>query len=63
MKKTAKIEFKLEEDLLNQFKQVCEDNGYDMSKRLRLYIQKELELSKVGKNLISVLNIVDETSV
>lgn len=55
MKKTSKIEFKLEEELLNDFKQLCDQNGYDMSKRLRLYIQKEIELSKRDKNLISVL--------
>jgi hypothetical protein len=57
--KNKKIEFKLEEELLNDFKQLCDQNGYDMSKRLRLYIQKEIELSKQGKNLISSLEKID----
>ncbi len=57
--KNKKIEFKIEEKLLEDFRQICEKNGYDMSKRLRLYIQKEIELSKQGKNLISSLEKID----
>ena len=57
--KNKKIEFKIEEQLLEDFRQICEKNGYDMSKRLRLYIQKEIELSKQGKNLISSLEKID----
>ncbi len=41
-KKTSKIEFKLEEDLFVNYKQYCDQNGFDMSKRLRLFIQSEL---------------------
>jgi hypothetical protein len=55
-KKTAKIEFKLEEDLLKDYKSLCEKNGFDMSKRLRLWIQKEIEFNKSGENPLSLLN-------
>ena len=41
-KKTAKIEFKLEEELLNRYKLHCEKNGLNMSGRLRLFIEHEL---------------------
>ena len=44
--KTAKIEFKLEEELFKEYKSLCERNGYDISKRLRLWIQKEIDFEK-----------------
>lgn len=55
MKKTSKIEFKLDEQLYTDYKNLCEKNGYDMSKRLRIYIQKEIELDKKSKNLIDII--------
>jgi hypothetical protein len=55
MKKTSKIEFKLDEQLYIDYKNLCEKNGYDMSKRLRIYIQKEIELDKKSKNLIDII--------
>jgi hypothetical protein len=55
-KKTGKIEFKLEEELLKDYKSLCEKNGFDMSKRLRLWIQKEIEFDKSGENPLSLLN-------
>lgn len=45
-KKTSKIEFKLEEDLFIRYKSLCEKNGFDMSKRLRLFIQAEIDNNK-----------------
>jgi len=42
MKKNCKIEFKLSEEMLINYKKHCEDNGYDMSKRLRMFIENEL---------------------
>ena len=39
-----KIEFKLEEELFNSYKEFCEINGYDMSKRLRLFIESEIPI-------------------
>lgn len=54
--KTAKIEFKLEEELFKEYKSLCERNGYDISKRLRLWIQKEIDFEKRGENIIQKLN-------
>jgi hypothetical protein len=54
--KTAKIEFKLEEELFKEYKSLCERNGYDISKRLRLWIQKEIDFEKRGENIIHKLN-------
>ena len=47
-----KIEFKLEEELFNSYKELCEKNGYDMSKRLRLFIESEVYYSEIGENII-----------
>ena len=54
--KTAKIEFKLEEELFKEYKSLCERNSYDISKRLRLWIQKEIDFEKRGENIIHKLN-------
>ena len=53
--KNKKVEFKIEEQLLKEWKQICDKNGYDMSKRLRIYIQKEIELDLKGLNLVNVI--------
>ena len=55
-KKTSKIEFKLEEELLKDYKSLCEKHGYDVSKRLRLFISKEIEFDKKGQNIMNLLN-------
>jgi hypothetical protein len=52
-----KIEFKLEENLFNEYKSYCEKNGYDMSKRLRLFIESEIPIKY---DLIKVNNILHE---
>ena len=56
--KNKKVEFKIEEQLLKEWKQICDKNGYDMSKRLRIYIQKEIELDLKGLNLV---NLIEES--
>lgn len=48
-----KIEFKLEDDMFNKYKELCEKNGYDMSKRLRLFIESEIKHDETGQNLIN----------
>jgi antitoxin component of RelBE/YafQ-DinJ toxin-antitoxin module len=53
--KNKKVEFKIEEQLLKEWKSICDKNGYDMSKRLRIYIQKEIELDAKGLNLINII--------
>jgi hypothetical protein len=57
--KIGNLTIRIEKSLLDDWKSLCDQNGYDMSKRLRLYIQKEIELSKQGKNLISSLEKID----
>lgn len=51
-----KIEFKLEEELFNSYKQVCEKGGYDMSKRLRLFIQSEIKHDEKGEDIIKKIS-------
>jgi hypothetical protein len=53
-KKTSKIEFKLEEELFNSYKLLCERNGYDMSKRLRLFIEHEINNDKSDENIFNI---------
>ena len=55
MKMKKKIEFKLEEELFNSYKELCENNGFDMSKRLRLFIESEITHNENGENLINKL--------
>ena len=53
--KTGNLTIRIDKEILENWKQVCEKNGYDMSKRLRIYIQKEIELDKKSKNLIDII--------
>ena len=55
LNKNKKVEFKIEEQILKEWKSICDKNGYDMSKRLRIYIQKEIELDAKGLNLINII--------
>jgi hypothetical protein len=57
MRMKKKIEFKLEEELFNSYKELCEQNGWDMSKRLRLFIDSEIKHSEIGDNIIAKLKI------
>jgi hypothetical protein len=52
-----KIEFKLDEELFNEYKSHCEINGYDMSKRLRIFIESEIP---IRYDIISVIDIIHE---
>jgi hypothetical protein len=51
----SKIEFKLDTDTFNKYKIVCENNGYDMSKRLRQYVISEID----RENKYSTINVTD----
>jgi antitoxin component of RelBE/YafQ-DinJ toxin-antitoxin module len=51
-KKIGNLSIRLDKDLLNDYKDLCEKNGYDMSKRLRLFIEAEVQHSKIGENII-----------
>lgn len=50
-KMNKKIEFKLEEEIFKKYKLICEKNGFDMSKRLRLFIESEIKRDESGENL------------
>jgi len=43
MKKTSKIEFKLDEELFQKYKSFCDRKGQTMSKRLRQFIEEEIQ--------------------
>ena len=43
-KKIGNLSIRLDKDLLNDYKDLCEINGYDMSKRLRLFIESEIPI-------------------
>ena len=47
--KETKCIFRIEEDLLKNYKSICEKNGYDMSKRLRLFIEDEVKTHSNNK--------------
>jgi hypothetical protein len=41
-KKIGNLSIRLDRILLNSYKDHCEKNGYDMSKRLRIFIESEI---------------------
>lgn len=47
--KETKCIFRIEEDLLKKYKSICEKNGYDMSKKLRLFIEEEVNTHSNNK--------------
>jgi len=51
-KKIGNLSIRLDKDLLNDYKELCEKNGYDMSKRLRLFIESEVYYGEIGDNII-----------
>jgi hypothetical protein len=55
-RKVGNLTIRLDKKLLDDYKSLCEKNGFDMSKRLRLWIQKEIEFEKRGENIIHKLN-------
>lgn len=42
MSMKKKIEFKLDQELFDKYKSYCEEEGYDMSKRLRKFVESEI---------------------
>ena len=44
--KSAKIEFKLDEELFLKYKELCERKGHTMSKKLRGFIEKEIKIDE-----------------
>jgi hypothetical protein len=46
--KETKLIFRITEELLTSYKSLCEKNGFDMSKRLRKFIEMEIK-SETGQ--------------
>lgn len=53
-KKLGNLSIRLDRDILNEYKSLCERNGYDMSKRLRLFIEHEINNDKNDKNIFNI---------
>ncbi len=49
MKKEKNIIVRLPEELLSEYKTLCENNGYSMSKRIRNFILCEIKKEKNEK--------------
>jgi ribosomal protein L37E len=47
MKKEKTFLLRLDEETFNQYKKVCKENGYNMTQRIRNFIENELSLKKV----------------
>jgi hypothetical protein len=54
-RKVGNITIRIDRKLLDDYKSLCDRNGFDMSKRLRLWIQKEIEFEERGENIIGKL--------
>lgn len=55
--KRGNLTIRLDSELLERYKKICEENGFDMSKRLRLFIESEIKHSEAGMNLTGKLKI------
>jgi antitoxin component of RelBE/YafQ-DinJ toxin-antitoxin module len=53
--KIGNLSIRLNKNLLNKYKELCERNGLDMSKRLRLFIESEIRHDEKGENIINKL--------
>lgn len=49
MKKEKNIIIRVPEEMLNEYKTLCEENGYSMSKKIRNYIINEIKIMNNGK--------------
>lgn len=48
--KNTMFTFRLPLKMLNDYKEMCEENSINMSKRLRKYIEKDMEFWQKNKN-------------
>lgn len=53
--KLGNLTIRIDKELLNNYKLICEKNGFDMSKRLRLFIQSEIKFYQLYLNIIEHL--------
>lgn len=49
MKNKKNMIIRMSEELLSEYKTLCEENGYSMSKRIRKYIISEIKEMKYEK--------------
>lgn len=40
---TETFTFKISDDLLKNYRKYCDDNGFSLSKRLRFFMEKDIE--------------------
>lgn len=57
--KKGNLTIRLDSCLLEKYKTLCEKNGFDMSKRLRLFIESEIRHGEAGVNLTSKLDSIN----
>lgn len=55
-RKVGNITIRIDKKILDDYKSLCNRNGFDVSKRLRLWIQKEIEFELKGENIIKKLD-------
>lgn len=53
-KKQNNITFRLENDLFKKYKKICDERGYNLSKRLRIWIEKEIEFDSNNKDILNI---------
>lgn len=57
--KNKNLTIRLEKNLIDNYRLICNKQGFDMSKRIRLFIEKEIEFNKLNENILNRL-IIDK---
>lgn len=57
--KNKNLTIRLEKNLIDDYRLICNKQGFDMSKRIRLFIEKEIEFNKLNENILNRL-IIDK---
>ena len=57
--KNKNLTIRLDKSLIDNYKLICNKQGFDMSKRIRLFIEKEIEFNKLNENILNRL-IIDK---
>ena len=55
--KINRLIFQIPEELHNKYKIACEKNSFTLSKRMRNFIELDLELMSKGKNILNEINL------
>jgi ribosomal protein L37E len=48
MKKEKTFLLRLDEETFSQYKKICKENGYNMTQRIRNFIENELKNEKIN---------------